>query len=333
MPLPTRRVAEFEVSAIGLGCMSLSHAYGPPPPREQARALLERALDLGCTFFDTAALYGLGHNEELVGEVLSPHRDRFTLASKCGLVITPDGGREINGRPETLKATLEDSLRRLKTDVIDLYYIHRWDRRVPIEESVGALADARREGKIRAIGLSEVGAETLRRAHAEHPIAALQTEYSPWTRNPEVAVLDACAEIGAAFVAFSPVARGFLADGLHDVDTLDKRDIRRTMPRFMGENFAANLSLLDRWKALAAEAGCTPAQLCLAWLLHKAPHIVPIPGTTSIRHLEEDVVAVAITLDNDIMAKVDALVNPATVAGPRYNAAAQASVDTEEIAA
>lgn len=332
MPLPVRRLGGFEVSAIGLGCMSLSHAYGPPPPRDQARALLLRALAIGTTFFDTAALYGLGHNEELVGEVLSPHRRDFILASKCGLVATPDGKREIVGRPDSLKATLEESLKRLKTDVIDLYYIHRWDRRVPIEDSVGALADAKREGKIRAIGLSEVGAQILRRAHAEHPIAALQTEYSPWTRNPEVAVLEACAELGTTFVAFSPVARGFLADGLHDIQNLAEQDIRRTMPRFLGENFTANLSLLEGWKALAREAECTPAQLCLAWLLNRADHIVPIPGTTNIRHMEENAVAAAITLDRALMAKVDALVNPETVAGPRYNKAAQASVDTEEIA-
>ncbi len=217
--------------------------------------------------------------------------------------------------------------------MIDLYYIHRWDRRVPIEESVGALADAKREGKIRAIGLSEVGAETLRRAHAEHPITALQTEYSPWTRNPEVAVLQACADLGTTFVAFSPVARGFLADGVHDIATLAEHDLRRTMPRFIGANFAANLKLLDGWKALAAEAECTPAQLCLAWLLNKADHIVPIPGTTNVKHMEENAVAVAIALDAALMAKIDALVNPATVAGPRYNNAAQATVDTEEIAA
>ncbi|MFT3810647.1 MAG: aldo/keto reductase [Micropepsaceae bacterium] len=333
MPLPTRRVGDFEVSAIGLGCMSLSHAYGPPPPREEARALLLRALEIGTTFFDTAALYGLGHNEELVGEVLSPHRKDFILASKCGLVATPDGKREIVGRPESLKATLEDSLRRLKTDVIDLYYIHRWDRRVPIEESVGALADAKREGKIRAIGLSEVGAETLRRAHAEHPITALQTEYSPWTRNPEVAVLQACAELGTAFVAFSPVARGFLADGVHDIEALAEHDLRRTMPRFLGDNFVSNLKLLEGWKALAREAECTPAQLCLAWVLARGDHIVPIPGTTNVKHMEENAVGAVVTLDDALMARIDELVNPSTVAGPRYNKAAQASVDTEEIAA
>lgn len=334
MPLPTRTIGPFDVSAIGLGCMSLSHAYGPPPPHEQARAVLERALDLGCTFFDTAAIYGVGHNEELVGEVLGPHRSKFTLASKCGLSVSADGrGREINGKPEALKATCEDSLRRLKTDVIDLYYLHRWDKRVPVEESVGALADLKREGKIRAIGLSEVSAPTLRRAHAVHSIAALQTEYSPWTRNPEIAVLDACAELGTAFVAFSPVARGFLAGGVRDVEALAAHDLRRTMPRFLGADFAANLKLLDRFSALARQHDCTPGQLCLAWLLAKAPHIVPIPGTTRVDHLEEDFAALHVTLTPAAVRAVDEIVNQHAVSGPRYNAAAQASVDTEEFPA
>ena len=196
-----RRIGEFEVSAIGLGCMSLSHAYGAPPPRDQAERVLKGALDEGYTFLDTAAVYGLGHNETLVGEVLGDRRGDYVLASKCGLSLGTE--RELNGSPDRLKATCEESLRRLKTEVIDLYYLHRWDRRVPIEDSVGALADLVAEGKIKAIGLSEVSAPTLRRAHATHPIAALQTEYSPWTRNPEIAVLDACRELGVAFVAIT----------------------------------------------------------------------------------------------------------------------------------
>lgn len=322
-----RRVGPFEVSAIGLGCMSLSHAYGSPPPREKAEQVLLGALDAGYTFFDTAAVYGLGHNETLVGEVLGPHRDKFVLASKCGLTVGDK--REINGRPENLKATCEDSLRRLKTDVIDLYYLHRWDRRVPIEESVGGLADLVREGKIRSIGLSEVSAATLRRAHAVHPIAAIQTEYSPWTRNPEVAVLDACRELGVTFVAFSPVARGFLAGGVRDVSQLEPGDIRLNMPRFQGENFAANLKLLERFEALAREAGCTPAQLCLAWLLHKDETIVPIPGTTNPDHMRENAAAAEVRLSAEVMGRIDELVNPNTVAGPRYSAALQASIDTE----
>lgn len=329
--MQTRKVGPFDVSAIGLGCMSLSHAYGSPPPREQAEAVLLGALDAGYTFFDTAAVYGMGHNETLVGEVLGPHRSRIVLASKCGL--TNGDQRELNGRPEVLKATCEASLRRLKTEVIDLYYLHRWDQRVPIEESVGALADLVREGKIRSIGLSEVSAPTLRRAHAVHPIAALQTEYSPWTRNPEIAVLDACRELGVAFVAFSPVGRGFLAGGVRDPSQLEEGDFRKAMPRFQGEAFAANLRLYDRFAALAAEAGCTPAQLCLAWLLQKDPIIVPIPGTTNPDHMREDAAAAGVTLSGEVVARLEALVNGDTVAGPRYPPHLQASVDTERMPA
>ncbi|MCI3133822.1 aldo/keto reductase [Phenylobacterium aquaticum] len=322
-----RRVGEFEVSAIGLGCMSLSHAYGPPPPREQAEQVLLGALDAGYTFFDTAAVYGLGHNETLVGEVLGPHRDKIVLCSKAGL--SRGTQRELNGAPEVLKETCELSLKLLKTDVIDLYYLHRWDKRVPIEDSVGALADLVKEGKIRSIGLSEVSAPTLRKAHATHPIAALQTEYSPWTRNPEIAVLDACRELGVAFVAFSPVGRGFLAGGVRDAAALTEGDFRRAMPRFMGEAFEANLKMFAAFEALAREAGCTPAQLCMAWLLQKDPIIVPIPGTTSPAHMIENAKAADVTLSPEVMAKVDAIVNDKTVVGPRYNDMMQASVDTE----
>jgi aryl-alcohol dehydrogenase-like predicted oxidoreductase len=322
-----RRVGSFEVSAIGLGCMSLSHAYGPPPPREQAERVLKGALDAGYTFFDTAAVYGLGHNETLVGEVLGDRRSEFVLASKCGLSI--GDRRELNGRPEVLKATCELSLKLLKTDVIDLYYLHRWDKRVPIEESVGALAELKAEGKIRAIGLSEVGADALRRAHATHPIAALQTEYSPWTRNPEIAVLDACKELGVTFVAFSPVGRGFLAGGVKDAAALSEGDFRLGMPRFQGEAFAANLKLLEAFTAIARDAGCTPAQLCLAWLMAKDPTIVSIPGTTNPAHMVENAGAATVKLSPEIVARVDATVNEKTVTGPRYAPAMQASVDTE----
>jgi aryl-alcohol dehydrogenase-like predicted oxidoreductase len=323
----TRRVGPFDVSAIGLGCMSLSHAYGPPPPREQAEQVLLGALDAGYTFFDTAAVYGIGHNETLVGEVLGPRRSEFTLASKCGL--TNGDKRELNGRPEILKSTCEGSLKRLNTETIDLYYLHRWDRRVPIGDSVGALAELKAEGKIRAIGLSEVSADTLRKAHAVHPIAALQTEYSPWTRNPEIAVLDACRDLGVAFVAFSPVGRGFLAGGVQDPSALKDGDFRLGMPRFQGEAFAANLELLKQFRAIAARAHCTPAQLCLAWLLAKDPIIVPIPGTTSPDHMREDAKAEAVTLTPAIVAEVDALVNQTSVVGNRYAPAMQAAVDTE----
>lgn len=327
-----RNLGPFQVGAIGLGCMNLSHAYGVPPSPEQAEAVLLRALDLGVTHFDTAALYGFGANETLVGRVLARYRSRFTLASKCGMTGV-DGKRVIDGRPETLKRTCEEALVRLQTDVIDLYYLHRWDKQVPVEDSIGALADLVREGKIRAIGLSEVSADTLRRAHAVHPVAALQTEYSLWTRNAEIAALDACRELGVSFVAFSPVARGFLAAALSspaDVAAFDAKDIRRAMPRFQGDNFVANLRLLEGYKALAAEAGCTPAQLALAWLLAKGEHILPIPGTTSVAHLEENLAAAEIRLSAGLIARVEALINQATVAGPRYNAATQTEIDTEE---
>ena len=322
-----RKLGEFDVSAIGLGCMSLSHAYGSPPPREQAERVLKGALDAGYTFLDTAAVYGVGHNETLVGEVLKDRRSDYVLASKCGL--TNGDQRELNGHPDVLKATCEGSLKRLQTDVIDLYYLHRWDKRVPIEDSVGALADLVKEGKIRAIGLSEVSAPTLRRAHAVHPITALQTEYSPWTRNPEIAVLDACRELGVTFVAFSPVGRGFLAGGVSEPAALEDGDFRKAMPRFQGEAFAANLKMFEGFAALAREAGCTPAQLCLAWLLQKDETLVPIPGTTNPDHMRENAAAAAIRLSADVMAKVEELVNPQTVTGPRYAPAMQASVDTE----
>lgn len=322
-----RKVGQFEVSAIGLGCMSLSSGYGPPAPREEAERVLRGALDAGYTFFDTAAVYGMGHNETLVGEVLGPNRKDFVLASKCGLSI--GDRRELNGRPEVLKATCELSLKLLKTDVIDLYYLHRLDRNVPIEDSVGALAELVAEGKIRAIGLSEISAATLRRAHAVHPIAALQTEYSPWTRNPEIAVLEACRELGTTFVAFSPVGRGFLAGAIGPDHAYLPGDMRPSMPRFQGEALAANLALLERFKAIAAEAGCTPAQLCLAWLLAKDDNIVPIPGTTNYDHMIENAKAAEVRLSPDLVAKVDEVVNDRTVTGHRYSPALQASIDTE----
>ena len=329
-----RQLGPFSVSAISLGCMNLSHAYGAPVSAAQGERVLLAALDAGVTMFDTAALYGFGANETLVGNVLSKHRSRFTLASKCGMTGVDAAGdgklvRVIDGRPETIRATCEAALKRLQTDVIDLYYLHRWDKQVPIEDSVGALAELVAAGKIRTLGLSEVSAATLRRAHAVHPITALQTEYSLWTRNPEIAVLDACRELGVAFVAFSPVARGFLCGELHDVSTLDAKDIRRAMPRFAPDNYAANLQLLTPYKAIAQEVGCTPSQLALAWLLHKGKHIIPIPGTTREAHLMDDLAAVDVTLDASVMARLEALINEKTVTGNRYNEQGSREVDTE----
>lgn len=324
-----RALGPFQVRPIGLGCMNLSHAYGVPPGAADAEALLLEALDLGVDLFDTAALYGFGANEELVGRVLGPHRSRFTLASKGGMAGV-DGKRVIDGRPEALRRNCEDSLRRLGTDVIDLYYLHRWDKTVPIEDSVGAMADLVRDGKVRALGLSEVSAATLRRAHAVHPIAALQNEYSLWTRNPELGTLQACRELGVTFVAFSPVGRGFLGGKLRTVAHLVDKDIRRAMPRFAPDNFARNLELLPALEALARELNATPAQLALAWLLHRDDRLVAIPGTTQIAHLRENMAALDLQLDAAAADRIDALFTRDRVAGARYNAATQTEIDTEE---
>lgn len=308
--------------------MSLSHGYGAPTDPAQAEALLLGALDRGVTLFDTAALYGFGHNEELLGRVLAPHRSRFVLASKCG-IFHEGGKRRIDGRPETLRRTCEEALVRLRTDVIDLYYLHRWDKSVPIEDSVGALAELVRAGKVRHIGLSEVSAETLRKAHAVHPVAAVQSEYSLWTRNPEIAVLEACRALGAAFVPYSPLARAFLADGLPDPEALDEGDLRRRMPRFQPGVYARNLGLLAPYRRIAARVGCSPAQLALAWLLHQGGDIIPIPGTTRLDHLADNLGAAEVALEAATLAELGALINDRTVEGARFGAGNAAEVDTE----
>ena len=309
--------------------MNLSHAYATPPPRDAAERVLRTALECGVTMFDTAALYGFGANEELLGAVLKPHRAGLVLASKCGMFRNEAGVRTIDARPETLRRTCDDSLTRLQTDVIDLYYLHRKDPHVPIEDSIGALSGLVRQGKVRTIGLSEVSAATLRQAHAVHPVTAIQSEYSLWTRNPEIAVLDACRELGVTFVAFSPLARGFLCGELRNPAELEARDIRRAMPRFSAENYAKNLRLLDEYGAIAREAGCTRAQLALAWLLAKESLIVPIPGTRQPSHVIENMAAAAISLAPSLVKRLDALINERTVAGPRYNEATQQEIDTE----
>jgi aryl-alcohol dehydrogenase-like predicted oxidoreductase len=326
----TRRIGSREVSELGFGCMNLSHAYGVPPDREAAQGVLRAAMELGITHFDTAALYGFGRNEELVGAALQPFRKRIVLASKCGMTGV-EGKRVIDGRPETLKRTCRESLERLGTDWIDLYYLHRWDKKVPVEDSVGALADLVRAGDIRAIGLSEVSAATLRKANAVHPVAAVQSEYSLWTRNPEVALLDACRELQVALVAFSPLGRGFLAGGISDPSMLNDKDIRRGMPRFQTPHFERNLALLGGLDRLAHEAECTKAQLALAWLLLKAPHVIPIFGTTSAEHLNENVGALAAQVPAGVLDRLETLINAATVSGARYSRETQAEIDTEEL--
>jgi aryl-alcohol dehydrogenase-like predicted oxidoreductase len=325
-----RALAGRAVAEIGFGCMNLSHGYGPPASPEQAEAVLLRAVERGVTLFDTASLYGFGRNETLVGRVLKPHRQEIFLASKCGMTGV-DGKRVIDGRPETLKRTCDESLARLQTDTIDLYYLHRWDKSVPIEESVGGLADLVAAGKIRSVGLSEVSAATLRRAHAVHPIAAVQSEYSLWTRNPEVALLDACRELGVALVAFSPVGRGFLAGAPADPAGFGPTDFRLSVPRFHEPHLGRNLALLARLQAIGEEAGYTTAQLAIAWLLARDPIILPIPGTTSVAHLEEDLRAAELPLSPELATRLDALINPRTVSGARYSDATQREIDTEEI--
>ncbi len=331
--MQTRRIGTLTVSAVGLGCMNLSHAYGPRLEPAQAAQVLRAALDAGVTLFDTAMLYGAGANERLVGQTLGSERSRFVLASKGGMGVV-DGRRTIDGRPETIRANCEESLARLGTDVIDLYYLHRLDHKVPIEDSVGAMADLVRAGKVREIGLSEVSAITLRRAHAVHPVAAVQSEYSLWSRNVEIAVLDACRETGTTLVAFSPLARGFLTGRLRDLATLPEHDIRLAMPRFQTAHWTANLRLLDAWQALAEEAGCTMGQLALAWLLRRDEAIVPIPGTTSIAHLHENLAAIAISsgIDAGVLARADAAIGQHNVSGPRYAPDRQLDIDTEEFA-
>jgi len=313
---------------FGLGCMNVSHAYGVAPAFEDGVALVRAALDLGVGMLDTATLYGGGRNEELVGEALRGRRDEVTLASKGGMAIV-DGKKVIDGRPETVRAQVDASLGRLGVDHIDLYYLHRWDKTVPIADSVGALAEAVAAGKIGAIGLSEVSVARLHEAQQAAPIAAVQNEYSLWSRNPELGMLQATRESGVQLVAFSPVARGFLADGVHDPASLPEKDIRRAMPRFQGENWTRNADLLPAWRALAAEAGCTPAQLALAWVLSRGEHVVAIPGTTSLAHLRDNVAAQHLSVDAALLARAGELIDTHTVAGPRYNALNSSEVDAE----
>ncbi len=313
---------------LGLGCMSLSHAYGVAPPPDEGERMLCAALDEGVRLLDTATLYGGGRNEELVGRAIRGRRDDVVLASKGGMAMV-DGVRTIDGRPETLRAQVDASLARLGVDHIDLYYLHRWDRTVPIGESVGALAAAVEAGKIGAIGLSEIGVDRLHEALAAAPIAAVQNEYSLWSRNPELGMLDATREAGVALVAFSPVARGFLADAIADPQELAPKDIRRPMPRFQPEHWPANAALLPAWRALAAEAGCTPAQLALAWVLSRGPHVTAIPGTTSLEHLRENQAVESLALDPALQARAGELIDTATVSGPRYPAQQSAEVDAE----
>ncbi|WP_218397918.1 aldo/keto reductase [Alteromonas lipotrueae] len=324
-----RILAGQHVSEIGLGCMNLSHAYGHPLSEADAAKVITEAVELGVTHFDTAALYGFGKNEALLGKLLKPHRQRIFLASKCGMTGV-DGKRVIDGRPATLRATLEKTLTSLKTDSIDLYYLHRWDKNVPIEDSVGELSRMVEEGKIQGIGLSEVSSHTLRKAHAVHPIAALQTEYSLWTRNAEISVLEACAELGTAFVAFSPLARGFLSGKVTDSSGLIEGDIRKGMPRFQAEHMQKNLPLLTALNGISQVHQCSMAQVSLAWLLQQGRHIHLIPGTTKLPHLRENVKASNVTLSGREIETLNRVFDHQKISGKRYPAATQLEIDTEE---
>jgi aryl-alcohol dehydrogenase-like predicted oxidoreductase len=330
--MKTRKLGkELTVSAVGMGCMGMSHAYGGQDEPDAIRTL-HRAVELGVNFFDTAEVYGPFTNEVLVGKGLKPFRDRVAIATKFGFCIaeTPDGPRQETGldsRPEHVRAVCEASLKRLGVEAIDLFYQHRVDPDVPIEETVGAMADLVKQGKVRALGLSEAGAATIRRAHAVHPIAAVQSEYSLWTRDPEADVLPTCRELGIGFVPFSPLGRGFLTGAIKSADQLGEGDFRRGLPRFDDENIQRNLAVVAGLEELATKKGKTAAQLALAWVLHQGDFIVPIPGSRKVANLEQNVAATGISLSKEELAEIGALVSPENITGPRYAPAAMAQTN------
>jgi len=315
-PLGTQGI---KTSQLGLGCMGMSEFYGAGDDAESIR-VIHRAIDLGVTFLDTSDMYGPHTNEVLVGKALKGHRDQVTLATKFGIVRNPTDPsvRGMNGKPAYVHEACAASLKRLGVDVIDLYYLHRVDPATPIEETVGAMAELVKQGKVKALGLSEASPVTIRRAHKVHPIAALQTEYSLWSREPEEELLAVCRELGIAFVAYSPLGRGFLTGQIKKFEDFEPTDFRRMSPRFQGENFQKNLDLVHQLETLAAKKGCTTSQLALAWVMAQGEHIFPIPGTKRMKYLEENVGAAAITFSIEELAEIDAIAPKGVAAGLRY---------------
>jgi aryl-alcohol dehydrogenase-like predicted oxidoreductase len=320
--------SNLEVSNLGLGCMGMSYGYGPAHDEQEMISVIRSAVDLGVTFFDTAEVYGPFTNEELVGKALSPVRDQVVIATKFGFHIDADGKQAgMDSRPEHIKAVAEASLKRLDTDFIDLFYQHRVDPDVPIEEVAGAVRELIQEGKVRHFGLSEAGAKTIRRAHAVQPVAALQSEYSLWWREPEVEIIPTLEELGIGFVPFSPLGKGFLTGKIDETTTFDKSDFRNVVPRFTPEARKANLALVERIESIAERKKVTPAQIALAWLLAQKPWIVPIPGTTKLHRLQENVAAASVELTADDLRDIENAASEVAVQGDRYPAHLQQRID------